>query len=212
MSESPSVSPETTPGPVGGRASAGAGGSPYRDAFELPASHCYLNTSFMAPLLHAVRRAGEEGLGLRARPWDLSAADFFGPIEELRALAAGLMGGGADDWALTPSVSYGIETAVLNLPIHAGQKVLVVDEQFPSNVYPWRAAAERAGARVEAVARPADDRWAAAIAAAMGSTPPWWPSRPCTGRPGRRIDLVAVSAAAKRAARRWSWTRRRARG
>ncbi len=172
--------------------------SPYRDAFDLPASHCYLNTSFMAPLMHRVRHAAEAGLELRSTPWEITADDFFGPIERLRGLAAGLLGGAADDWAMIPAVSYGVETAALNLPVEAGQRIVVVDEQFPSNVYPWRAVAERVGATVETVQRPADDDWAAAIVATVRDDTAVVAIPAVHWTTGAAIDLAAVGDAARR--------------
>ncbi|MDX1401098.1 MAG: aminotransferase class V-fold PLP-dependent enzyme, partial [Kiloniellales bacterium] len=42
---------------------------------------------------------------------------------------------------------------------------LVLEEQFPSNVYPWRALAERDGGAVTTIARPRDRSWTEAIGA-----------------------------------------------
>ncbi|MCK5622655.1 MAG: aminotransferase class V-fold PLP-dependent enzyme, partial [Alphaproteobacteria bacterium] len=50
----------------------------------------------------------------------------------------------------------------------AGSRILLLDEQFPSNVYAWRELATRTGARIDTVPRPADDDWTVAILDRIG--------------------------------------------
>jgi selenocysteine lyase/cysteine desulfurase len=65
--------------------------------------------------------------------------------------------------AIVPSASYGIATAALSLPVSKGQHILVLDEQFPSNYYPWQRLAEDRGARLKVVAWPEDGDWTSAV-------------------------------------------------
>jgi selenocysteine lyase/cysteine desulfurase len=44
---------------------------------------------------------------------------------------------GADEIALMPNTATGINTAALSLPLRAGDNVLVLDGDYPANVYPW---------------------------------------------------------------------------
>ena len=44
-----------------------------------------------------------------------------------------------------PAVSYGLAVAERNLSLKAGQNILVLAEQFPSNVYTWREMAKDLG-------------------------------------------------------------------
>lgn len=134
-----------------------------RDLFEIPDDVAYLNCAYMAPLPTAARRAGESGLAQKATPWDLSPSDFFEAAERIRRLFAELVSATADDIALVPAVSYGTAVAAANLPVARGQNILVLAEQFPSNVYPWRERARTAGAKVLSVARPDDHDWTAAV-------------------------------------------------
>ena len=135
-----------------------------RAAFDLPESICWLNSAYMSPLLHEVARAGQQGVSLRGQPWKISADDFFEPAEELRALFAGLINADADGIALVPSVSYAVGIATANLPISRGQNLVVVEEQFPSNIYPWREIARTKAATVRTVSIP-DEDWTTAIIA-----------------------------------------------
>ena len=108
-----------------------------RHLFEIPEGVTYLNCAYMSPLMRSVVEAGKAGLARKARPWEIRTDDFFNREEDLRGLAAQLFHCAANDVAIVPSASYGLSTAALNLPIKRGQKILVLEEQFPSNFYPW---------------------------------------------------------------------------
>ncbi|TFH49625.1 MAG: aminotransferase class V-fold PLP-dependent enzyme [Lysobacterales bacterium] len=59
-----------------------------------------------------------------------------------------------DDVAIIPAASYGVSVAARNLRLTRGQTVVVLAEQFPSNIYAWRESAGQAGASVLSVERP----------------------------------------------------------
>jgi len=139
-----------------------------RELFDIPDSVAWLNCAYMSPLMREAVEAGESGVRRKAHPWNLAPADFFTESERARGLFARIVNAAPDDIAIVPSASYGMEIAARNLAAPAGSRILLLDEQFPSNVYPWRALAERSGARIETVPRPADDDWTAAVLEAIG--------------------------------------------
>ena len=139
-----------------------------RDLFDIPDDVAWLNCAYMSPLMKPVVAAGEAGIKGKAHPWTVKPADFFPGPEEARALFARLINASPDEIAIVPSVSYGIATASRNLNAPADSRILLLDEQFPSNVYAWREMAARTGARIDTVPRPADDDWTAAILERIG--------------------------------------------
>ncbi len=120
-----------------------------RSAFNVPVDIAYFNTANLAPQLHAVRIAGEAALERRGRPWTISAADWFVDVERLRSLFGELIGTSGEGVAIVPATSYGFAVAARSLSLHAGQRVLVLDEEYPSGVYTWRAAARSSGAEID---------------------------------------------------------------
>jgi selenocysteine lyase/cysteine desulfurase len=106
---------------------------------------------------------GEAAIRRKARPWEIFPHHFFTEPEEARTLFARLVGATADDIAIQPSTSYGAAIAAATLELPRGARIVVLQEQFPSNVYPWREAARRGGAVLETVPRPADDDWTPAV-------------------------------------------------
>ena len=138
-----------------------------RHLFDIPRDVAYLNCAYMSPLLHSVVEAGTAGLRRKARPWTIVVDDFFDDSEALRAAWAELLGAGPDSVAITPSAGYGLSLAANHVSLGPGQVVLLADEQFPSNVYPWTARARRAGAEVRFAPRPEDGDWARAVLAEL---------------------------------------------
>ena len=168
-----------------------------RHLFDVPADVAYLNCAYMSPLLKSALEAGTAGLARKAHPWELTADQFFTGSEEFRATAAQILGCSADCVAIVSSAGYGIQMAAGNLPVRKGQTILVLDEQFPSNYYPWQRVAEENGAALKIVPWPGDHDWTAAVLNAL--TPDvaiaalphvHWTS-------GGRLDLVRIGQACR---------------
>ena len=166
-----------------------------RAHFDLPREVGYFNSAYMAPMLHKVSEAGQRALSDARRPWTRTASDFFEPAERVRSLGAKLLGATADDIALVPSVSYAVGVAARNVALQPGQRILVLEEQFPSNVYPWYAAASRCGATVSAVARPADQDWTRAVLEQIDDSVAVAALPHCHWTDGSRLDLVRIGEA-----------------
>lgn len=92
-----------------------------RHLFDMPSSVSYLNCAYMSPLSRAVVEAGERAVHSKARPWEITAQDFFEQPNRARRLLADLMG--VDDpgaFAVVPSASYGLAVAAANQPMAEG--------------------------------------------------------------------------------------------
>ena len=67
----------------------------YRDLFDIPDDVCFLNTAYMGPMPIAAIDAGRAAALAKSQPWTISADDFFGPVEALRASVSKLFGASA---------------------------------------------------------------------------------------------------------------------
>lgn len=166
-----------------------------RDLFDIPADVAYLNCAYMSPLSRAAVAAGEAGMRRKARPWEVTPQDFFTDSERVRALFAQIINATADDIALVPAASYGIAVAAQALPLQAGQSVLTLAEQFPSNVYRWMEKARAANARYVTVPRPADDDWTAAVLSHIDRSTAIVALPHCHWTDGGLLDLIAIRKA-----------------
>jgi selenocysteine lyase/cysteine desulfurase len=169
-----------------------------RHLFDIPDDIAYLNCAYMSPLMKPALEAGIGGLARKAHPWQITPDQFFSGSEEFRATAAELLDCSADCVAIVPSASYGIATAAQNVPVHRGQSILVLAEQFPSNFYEWERLAEASGASLKIVPWPEDRDWTAAVLdsltadVAVAALPHvQWTS-------GGRLDLVRIGEACRK--------------
>ena len=138
-----------------------------RAKFEVDDDVAYFNTASLSPLLRGVRAAGDHALERRGKPWTISPADWFTDVEELRSRFARLIGGTADGVAIVPATSYGLAVAARNLTAGPGDRVLVLDREFPSSHHTWRRFTERTGAELLVVERQRGQSWTDAILEAI---------------------------------------------
>lgn len=108
-----------------------------RSKFMLSRKVAYLNCAYMSPMLKKVENAGIKGIAAKRKPYKVSTDDFFKDSETLRGQFAKLIHSSEPGRSVViPSVSYGMANIVQNLPRKKG-KVLIAQDQFPSNKYPW---------------------------------------------------------------------------
>jgi selenocysteine lyase/cysteine desulfurase len=138
-----------------------------RHLFDIPEDVSYLNCSYMSPLMTRVRDAVVQGLDRKRHPWEIKAHDFYEGSDRLRSAFAELIHAKPDDIAVIAAASYGVSTAAANLPLSRGQGVLLVEDQFPSNVYPWRERAREKEASIITIPRPDDFDWTRAVLEAI---------------------------------------------
>ncbi|MDE0942018.1 MAG: aminotransferase class V-fold PLP-dependent enzyme [Alphaproteobacteria bacterium] len=163
-----------------------------RHLFDIPDDIAYFNCAYMSPLMHKVVAAGQRAVTLKAQPWQISPPDFFSTPERARTLFAELINAQADDIAIIPSCSYGTATAAQNIPVAKGQTMVVLQDQFPSNVYPWRELAADRGAEVVTVPRGGNDGWTPRILDAITAQTAIVALPHCHWTDGGLIDLIAV--------------------
>ena len=163
-----------------------------RHLFDIPEDVAYLNCAYMGPLMHSVIEAGERGIRAKAKPWGISSDDFFSGVELARRRFADVIGADAEGVALVPSASYGLSCAARNIAVEHGKRILVLSEQFPSNVYVWREVAATRGASVATIARPPDDDWSRAVLDAIDDRTAVVALPHCHWTDGGYLDLVRI--------------------
>lgn len=172
-----------------------------RHLFDIPVDVAYLNCAYMSPLMTSVAQAGEEAIQAKRHPWGTGSEGFFTTSEEARGLFASLIGAQSDDIAIAPAASYGIATAAANIPLKPHEEVLVLAEQFPSNIYSWERLARENNATVHTIAAPTTTRqgpdWTPAILDAISERTRIVALPHCHWTDGALIDLKSVSEKAK---------------
>jgi selenocysteine lyase/cysteine desulfurase len=170
-----------------------------RTLFDIPEGVAYFNTASNAPLLNASRAGLLDAAGAKSRPWERQPSDFFTDAESIRQLAAALFGADSDAWAIIPAASYGLSAAARAIEpvLKPGDRILVMADEFPSNVLPWRRMAAHAGAAVMTVATPADGDWTATVRGAIRPGVRVVALSHCHWTNGGLLDLIEISAACR---------------
>lgn len=124
-----------------------------REKFFLQRKYAYLNCAYMSPLLKKVEHAGIKGLRKKRRPFHVTSEDFFHETETVRLLYSKLIDNPQPNRIVViPSVSYGLANVIKNIPFRDGE-ILLMEEQFPSNYYPWKSLEEK-GFRLRTIHAP----------------------------------------------------------
>lgn len=168
-----------------------------RHLFDMPRNVHYLNCAYMSPLSHSIAAAFAKGAARKQQPWTYRLADFFSYAETFRSRAAQICGSDADNIAIIPSVSYGMAIAARNLPLRRGQQIIVLADQFPSNLYVWRERASETGAEVITVQRDDGAAWTDAVLAAIGDETAIVAVPNCHWADGHLLDLIAIGEACR---------------
>ncbi len=166
--------------------------------FSLPSDRHYLNCAYMSPLALSVEAAGLEGLRRKRDPSSITPAMFFKESDEARRLFARLVGVVPSHVALIPSASYGLATVARNVAVHRGQNLVVMFEQFPSNVYTWKRLAAENNAELRTVGPSTDSAaWDEQVCDAVDADTALVAMSAVHWTDGTRFDLAAVGQRAR---------------
>ena len=126
-----------------------------KQKFILTGKKSYLNCAYMSPMLKKVEKAGISGLKIKRAPHKLMPKDFFNGVSNLKKHFAGLIGlENYERIALAPSVSYGMANVTNNIKLEPKDNVVLLGDQFPSNVYPWTSLVKKYNAELIFVNKP----------------------------------------------------------
>ena len=126
-----------------------------KDKFNLSDEVSYINCAYMSPNLKTVEEAGIQAILKKSKPWKVTRADFFEPVEQVKNTFAKLINcSDTQRIALIPAASYGIANVVKNINATSKSNIVLTDEGFPSNFYSWKKLSEETGAEIRHISAP----------------------------------------------------------
>jgi selenocysteine lyase/cysteine desulfurase len=170
-----------------------------RHLFDIPREIAYFNCAYNSPQLNESRNRLLAGVAEKSQPWQRTPASFFEDAETVRRLAADVFGGDMDGYAVVPAASYGLSTAARAIEprLKTGDGILVIAEEFPSNVLPWRRVAQETGAILKTVQTPEDGDWTRAILNSIDKSIKVVAVSTCHWTNGATIDLPPIGKACR---------------
>ncbi|WP_419163709.1 aminotransferase class V-fold PLP-dependent enzyme [Candidatus Palauibacter sp.] len=172
-----------------------------KSRFQLDEGAHFLNCAYLGPLPRSVAEAGVAGIRRKLSPTPFASSEFFTDCDRARDRFGRLVNAAPERIALLPSASYGIAVAARNLPLEPGQNIVVLGEQFPSNVYVWRRRAAALGCELRTVERPGPPPsaalWNERLLDAIGPDTAVVALPHCHWTDGTRIDLEAAGRGAR---------------
>src|SRR5215212_8015162 len=119
--------------------------TPYRQLFPISERYAYFNHAGVSPVntraVAAMQAFNEKTANV---PIGEFYDDALATLLDLRQRIATLINArSVDEIVLMPNTATGINTAALSLPLRPGDNVLVLDGDYPANIYPWMNLAHR---------------------------------------------------------------------
>lgn len=118
--------------------------------WTLSGEHVYLDNAKTGALPQRAVKVAAEWAALRAQPYKLSTYQDLEVFRKTRELVAKLIGAKIGEIACMTNTSYGINVAMLGLPLKSGDVVLTYEGEYPADVYPWMSLAKK-GVKLELI-------------------------------------------------------------
>jgi cysteine desulfurase / selenocysteine lyase len=114
----------------------------YRDLFPVARRRTWLNHASQGTLAQPVLHALHEALRQHAEG-DFDGPREFAMYERVRSVAADFIGAAAGEVSFTKNIPDALNIIAHGLQWRPGDTILIPDQEFPANVYPWRNLAEQ---------------------------------------------------------------------
>lgn len=128
--------------------------------FALEEGITYLNGAAYSPMLRASIEKGTEGMAMKAsRPFTINPQSHFEPAERVQKLFTQLLNiDNPQRVAIISAVSYGMAVVANNLHrlpnISAKKHIILIQDEFPNNVYAFERVCQQLSLRYQTVAKP----------------------------------------------------------
>jgi cysteine desulfurase/selenocysteine lyase len=120
----------------------------YKKAFERTNGLIHLNNAGVAPWPLQTERIVNEWASKMASEGTFAAGAHHAKTEETRGLLGQVLGAAPTQIAFFQTCASAISQVALGFDFKAGDEIIVWDQEYPSNFFPWKVAADRSGAKL----------------------------------------------------------------
>ena len=110
----------------------------YRAEFPMTRNYAFLTHASVAPLPARSAAAATKVLEMQqTAPFEELLPVYVELLDGVKRKLAALIKASPEEVVLMPNTATGVNTAANSLPLRAGDNVLVLEGDYPANVYPW---------------------------------------------------------------------------
>jgi cysteine desulfurase/selenocysteine lyase len=109
----------------------------FREQFPVARRWAYFDNAAVAPLSQPAFDALSKWSSEALHEGDTVWPQWSEGVEQTRGTAAKLLGADQEEIAIIPNTTHGIGLVAEGFPWRDGDNVVILDNEFPSNVYPW---------------------------------------------------------------------------
>lgn len=138
---------------MGIAAKAGAGISKeatFRDEMSITKTWAYFDHAAVSPIPRRAARAMQKWVDQANCDGDVPWLEWSKRANAVRGLASQLLHSRTSEIALIPNTTYGINIVAMGLPWKPGDSLIIPENEYPSNLLPWRSLA-RLGVEIRTV-------------------------------------------------------------
>ncbi|MBY0452326.1 MAG: aminotransferase class V-fold PLP-dependent enzyme [Bdellovibrionaceae bacterium] len=120
----------------------------FKKQFNQNSPYIHLNTSGMGPIPEANRQKAIEWLNRFYTEGAFCSNTGWAETDRVRAELAQFVGAQTEEIAFFQTTASALSQVALSVPLKQDDQILTWAQEYPSNFYPWRIAAERSGAEI----------------------------------------------------------------
>lgn len=130
----------------------------FRDNFSLNQGFIHLNNAGMTPLSLACQNAMLEATNFTAEYGAHGYYLFLPKLDKARTTIAQFINVNSDQIAFVNNCSTAISLFAFGVPLNIGDEIILCDQEYPSNRYPWHNRAHRDGLRLTEIKSESDGK------------------------------------------------------
>jgi selenocysteine lyase/cysteine desulfurase len=128
----------------------------FKKQFQYSANQLHLNNAGQAPLSSPAYKAILDWADIFRNQGAFSYDLALPAVEEARKCLSRFLNCREDEFAFFQSPAWSISQIAFGFPFQSGDEIIIWEQEYPSNFYPWREAARRSGAKLIVLSTPDD--------------------------------------------------------
>lgn len=126
----------------------------FKKQFNQNSPYIHLNNSGQSPIPEVNRQKAIHWLNRFYSEGAFCSQEGWAETDKVRANLARFIGAETEEVAFFQTTASALSQVALSIPLQKGDQILTWAQEYPSNFYPWRIAAERSGAEIVQIESP----------------------------------------------------------